>query len=295
MADQLLGVKLGDYELLQFLGEGSTGSVFRARNVKSGGEVALKLLAPSLLNSEKARARFLREVRAASALDHPNIARVWGAGDHRGALYLVMEHLEGRLLSRTIRRTGTGIAEATLVVREVARALDCAHASGIIHRDIKPSNVIVTRDGVVKVIDFGSAALVEDRDRYITGETSGRLTAAGAVVGTPAYMSPEQARGEDLDPRTDLFSLGVVFFQLLTGRLPFDAVSALRVLVSITSQPHPTVRSIRPDTPDEVVLCVDRLLSKSREARFQTAAEVEGRLTELLDRGVVATADLSHA
>ena len=200
------------YKILEHLGGGGMGIVYKAQDLKLDRDVALKFLPPEFTRDPDAKQRFMQEAKAASSLQHPNICTIHDIDQTEdGQIFIVMDLYEGETLKSKIERGPTSIDEAVEIALQMARGLAKAHEHGIVHRDIKPANVIVTRDGLVKIIDFGLAKL--------TGRTM--LTKIGSTIGTAAYMSPEQARGEDVDQRTDIWSLGVVLYEMLTGRLPF--------------------------------------------------------------------------
>ena len=226
----MIGQTVGHYEVEARLGGGGMGVVYRARDRKLGRAVALKFLSSHLVASERAKQRFIAEARAASALDHPSIATIHAIEETPdGELYIVMAYYEGETIAARLARRGTiPVGQAIELVLQAAEGLARAHESGIVHRDVKPANLMITPDERVKVLDFGLAK-VEDV----------RLTDAGTTLGTPAYMSPEQARGAALDHRTDVWSLGVVLYEMLTGRLPFTGEHREQVLDAVQERrPH---------------------------------------------------------
>lgn len=278
------GARYGKYRILGRIGEGGMGVVYKALDEELGRTVALKFLPPDTNGNPAARERFLREARAASALDHVHIGTIHGieeAGD--GRRFIVMAYYEGQDLAEFTRMAGGRLnpAQALKIVAQVASGLAEAHARGIIHRDIKPSNILVTRRGVVKIVDFGLAQM----------QGAGQLTQDGARMGTPAYMSPEQAMGEPADDRTDIWSLGVVLHELLTGDRPFDAGSVAGTLYQVVhEEPH-----FMELVPDAIRPVLGRMLAKRPEDRFSTVAELREELDRLASTpldALVSTAPL---
>jgi serine/threonine protein kinase/Tol biopolymer transport system component len=265
----LAGRILGHYRVVERIGGGGMGVVYRAEDLRLARTVALKFLPPELTRDPEAKARFLQEARAASALDHPNICTIHEVGEtDEGRLYLVMPCYDGETLRQRIERGPLSIDEATDIAQQIARGLSKAHRRGIVHRDIKPANLMLTGDGVVKILDFGLAKLAG----------AAAITRTGSSVGTPAYMSPEQARGEDVDHRTDLWSLGVVLYEMLAGRRPFGGEHEQAVLYSIFNEAPKPLSEIRPDAPPDLARIVGGLLAKDPADRYPT---VEGPLGDL--------------
>jgi serine/threonine protein kinase/Tol biopolymer transport system component len=257
-ASGLLGRTVGPYRVSELLGGGGMGVVYKAEDTRLSRTVALKFLPPELTRDPEAKARFTQEARAASSLDHPNLCTILDLGETGdGQLYIAMPCYDGETLLRKIERGPLPLEEALDVALQTARGLAKAHKSGIVHRDIKPANLIVTSDGVVKILDFGLAKLVD-----------ATLTRAHPVAGTPAYMSPEQAREEGVDHRTDLWSLGVVLYEMLAGRRPFRGESGPAVVYAILNERPRPLRELRPEIPPELEKIVDRLLAKDLEARY---------------------------
>src|SRR5262245_4903990 len=247
----------GRYEILEKLGEGGMGVLYRARDTRLSRTVALKLLHGDALLDPGRRARFVREARAASALSHPNIVTVYDIDQTpEGADCIAMEYVDGRSLDGRLGEGPLPVDEALRYGLDVARALGAAHAAGIVHRDVKPANVMVTRSGQVKVLDFGLAKLgaVTDGSGFATEATLTRdaKTREGLVLGTPAYMSPEQARGEAVDARSDVFSCGALLYEMLAGRRPFEGASVAALLSSILRDDPPPLSGVRPDVPPHV-------------------------------------------
>ena len=245
------GVRLGRYEIKFQLGAGGMGEVYLAEDTQLGRRVAVKILPPEAVSDEHARKRLVREARAAATLDHPNICSIHEVGEEGGRSFIAMQYVEGETLDVRMKRKPLELSESLVIAAQVADALAEAHAHSIIHRDIKPSNIIVDTRGQVKVMDFGLAKIVAGA---IDGEaeTHSLLTTPGAILGTVPYMSPEQVRGEVLDARSDLFSLGVVLYEILSGRQPFASESvAASASAILTREPPPLARFV-PDTPDEL-------------------------------------------
>ena len=263
-----------NYILEKELGRGGMGAVYLARDVRLERPVAIKFLPPEMAAREDLRARFLQETRTAASFSHPNIVPVHSIEEKEGILCFVMGYVEGETLSARVKRAGPlTAAEATRLLQECAWALSYAHGRGVIHRDVKPDNILLDRgSGRALITDFGIA-------RSQNPSVAGGLTMVGELIGTPQYMSPEQATGEQLDRRSDLYSLGVVAFYTLTGRLPFDSNSAHGFLTAHITRPAPPLGSIRPDLPAPLASAVDRLLAKNPGDRFQSGEE----LAEFLD------------
>jgi serine/threonine protein kinase len=276
------GTPLGRYVVGDLLGAGGMGEVYRARDTRLNREVALKILPTDLRANSQLLARFEREAHAIAALKHPYICTLHDIGREGEIDYLVMELVEGETLSARLSRGALPVHEAIAVAREVAEALAATHAQGIIHRDIKPSNIILTRDHHVKVVDFGLAresALVKHGD-----STKGEQTEPGVRVGTPYYMSPEQALGEALDPRTDLFSLGVVLFECLTGQRPFDGTTRSEYLRNLLSGPLRSATALRRDIPATLQSLLSACLQRDLSKRLDSASRLVAELNTLAAR-----------
>lgn len=270
------GQQLGHYAIEDRLGEGAVGVVYRARDVRLGRTVAVKLLRGGLEADREQRARFLREARAASALQSSNIATIYDIGEHDGSTFIVMEYVEGEALSRKVRSGPLPVREVISVGRQIADALDEAHGRGIIHRDIKSANVMIDTRGRVKVLDFGFAKFIDplgESDVSVTA-TQDAKTVVGMVLGTFSYMSPEQALGRPLDARTDLFSAGVVLYELLTGQLPFPGTTVTDVVNRILNDEPPAVTRLNYDVPPALESIVLKALTKDRAFRYQSAREL---------------------
>jgi TolB-like protein/Flp pilus assembly protein TadD len=257
----------GRYRVEEELGRGGMGRVVRARDLKLGRAVALKVLAPGR-HDDQQRLRFEQEARAAGALDHPNILAVHDIGEHEGEPYIVTELLEGDTLRKRLSRGPLPPAEALELASQLASALAAAHAKGIVHRDLKPDNLFVTEEGRLKVFDFGIAKLLEGAGQ---GGDAGVHTATGALIGTPAYMSPEQITGQGADARSDIFSSGIVLHEMLTGRAPFGRGSTMETAFAILNDPPPPLPA---STPDLLARVVARCLEKSPTARYANGADL---------------------
>ncbi|HEX9945397.1 MAG TPA: protein kinase [Thermoanaerobaculia bacterium] len=256
--------ELGPYRLVREIGSGGMGVVYEAEDTRLRRRVAIKLLPPELSRDRGAKERFLREARAASALDDPNICTVHDIGERDGQLYIIMAYYEGETLKERLARGPLPISEARQVAIEVARALARAHEAGIVHRDIKPANVMLTRHGKVKVLDFGIAKMRGDAT----------LTHIGSSPGTPAYMSPEQVRGEPVDGRTDIWSLGALLYEMLAGCRPFPGDDEWAVLSAVQSRKAEPLERIRPEVPQALSRTVAKALAKDPAERHQSAAEL---------------------
>jgi serine/threonine-protein kinase len=264
-------LQLGPYKIEQMLGAGGMGEVYRAVDTRLGRTVAVKVLPQALGANPVHRQRFLQEARAVSALSHSNIVVLYDISSQAGRDFLVMEYVEGRTLKELIPAEGLPFDEVCALGAQVASALAAAHAAGIVHRDVKPANILVTREQQVKVLDFGIA-------RMPRGETAAGLTGHGQIVGTVAYMSPEQTRGEEIDARSDMFSFGCVLYECATGRSPFAGRSALEVMHRIAAEDPPSASSLRPGLPMGFDSLVARCLRKAKEERFSSMSEVHSGL-----------------
>ena len=272
------------YRILGKIGEGGMGEVYKAEDSRLGRFVAIKRLPPDTAQDEKARQRLLREARSASALNHSNIVVIYAIESADGSDFIVMEYVEGETLKAMIGRGPLELPQLLDIGAQVAEALAAAHAIGLIHRDLKPANIVVTPQGRAKVLDFGLAKMHRPKAGMcdFDGATvSADLTDSGAIVGTVAYMSPEQTRGEPLDFRTDLFSLGAVLYEAATGRPPFRGPSLLAIMHDIATR-HPTPPgALRPDLPREFDVLLEKLLAKDRDRRDCSAAELAAALRRL--------------
>lgn len=287
----MIGRRLSHYDVLADLGAGGMGKVYLAHDTRLDRDVAIKVLPTDRPLSPTAQRRFQREAMAASALNHPNIITIYEVNSEGGTDFIVMEFVRGATLSSLLKKRTLAFSEAIRYSIQIAHALTKAHAAGIIHRDLKPGNIMVTEDELVKVLDFGLAKF-DPAMETADGETSEAtnqftLTQPGAVTGTVAYMSPEQARGERVDARSDIFSFGIVMFEMFSGHLPFTGPNSLALLHNLHFSPPRDLTQLRPDVPKPLVALISRMLEKKTEKRIQTMAEVGSELR----RGAVGLVD----
>src|ERR1700722_8981386 len=268
---------LAHYKVLSLLGKGGMGEVFLAEDMRLHRKVALKVLLPEVADDKEKLARFVQEARAASALSHPNAAHIYEIGEANGRHFLAMEFIEGQTLETRLNGNPLPMAEILAIASQVADALDAAHARGIVHRDIKPANLMIDPRSHVKVLDFGLAKILPLTGTEIPSSSqlaTQFLTSGGVVLGTVSYMSPEQALGRDVDHRTDLFSLGVVLYQMASGKLPFAGASAQETLARILQSPPDALGRLNYELPEEFERIVRKCLEKDRDRRYQSAKEL---------------------
>ncbi len=289
----MIGRQLQQYLVVEKAGEGGMGVVWKARDTRLDRDVALKLL-PDRITDKIAQERFIREAKSASALNHANIVTIYEIDSANGVDFIAMEFIQGETLAQRLARGPLEIPVAIAFARQVADALACAHQAGIIHRDLKPGNIMIASAGALKVLDFGLAKLAPESEGKAESTTIAPLTMAGFAVGTPDYMSPEQALGDPVDARSDVFSFGVVLYQMLTGKLPFRGSSRSDLLRSLHFDPPIAVATLRPGVPPRLAAIVDKALEKSPKDRYASMMDVRQALVDLADVPLPAPAPRSQ-
>ena len=290
MTTNILGQTVSHYRVIEPLGEGGMGVVYRAEDVKLGRPVALKFLSPGRSQERQMLERFMREARTASALNHPNICTIYEIDEFEGAPFIAMELLEGHTLDHRIDHRPLGINQVIDYALQICDALDAAHARGILHRDIKPANIFVTAREQVKVLDFGLAKSTETRtpgsgvlrsDAQTELQTELLSTRAGVALGTIAYMSPEQARGEDLDARSDLFSFGLVLYEMTTGQRTFQGSTSAVIFDAILNREPAAPIELNANVPAALERIIAKLLDKDKDGRYHSAIDVRADLQQV--------------
>ena len=268
-------VQLGDFKLLKKLGQGGMGEVYLANQVSLDRQVALKILSKEMAKKPGFVERFVREARAMARIDHPNAVKVYAADSAKGLHYVGIEYIDGQSMQDWVDQLGTlELGDAIHVILSCADALNHAHELNLIHRDIKPDNILVTKKGVVKVADFGLAKALDDEDMS--------MTQSGTGLGTPLYMPPEQARdAKNVDHRTDIYALGCTFYYFLTGKLPFEGNSVLKLIVAKEKGQYPAARSLNSKIPEKLSLMIDKMIQKEPKHRYANCAEIINDLDQL--------------
>lgn len=275
----MIGKTLAHYQILEKLGTGSMGVVYRAKDSKLGRQVAIKVLPDELLSDKERLARFRREARAAAALNHPNVVTLYDTGQQGSTMYIAMEFVEGKTLRQMLSAGRLPVYQVLDLFAQMAAGLAKAHAEGIVHRDLKPENVMVTKDGLAKIMDFGLAKLLQGQaDLSVTDSFKSQL---GMRMGTPKYMSPEQIKGPPVDFRSDQFSFGSILYEMATGRPAFlgDTIGDTWAAI-LRDEPEPILR-LRPDFPAGFRVIVERCLAKNPEGRFDTTRQLAKNLDHL--------------
>ena len=295
----LIGTTLSHYRIVAKLGEGGMGEVYRADDIELDRPVALKVLPAAMAADSERLERFRREAKTVAALTHPNIVTIYNIEEDAGRQFLVMELVEGDSLDRLIPPEGLPLARIFDIAIPLTDALTAAHERGIVHRDLKPANVMMTSDGRLKVLDFGLAKLVAeafvpgDGEATAAAPPSAALTREGVVMGTAPYMSPEQLQGHEVDHRTDIFSLGIMLYEMVTGRRPFRGDSGIALASSVLKDNPPHVTELRGELPRHLGRIIHRCLEKEPRSRYQSALDVHNELKGLREEVASGSATIT--
>jgi serine/threonine-protein kinase len=257
------------YEIIEELGKGGMGKVYRVEDKKIKEEVALKLIKPEVASDKKTIERFSNELKMARKIAHRNVCKMYDLGEEKGTHYITMEYVPGEDLKTTIRRVGPlGAGKVVFIAKQMCEGLEEAHSLGVIHRDLKPQNIMIDKGGNARIMDFGIARSIEAKG--ITGE--------GVMIGTPEYMSPEQTEAKDVDKRSDIYSLGVVLYEMVTGRVPFEGETPLAIAMKHKSEAPKDPKELNTEIPRDLSLVILKCLEKDKENRYQSAGEVRSEL-----------------
>jgi serine/threonine protein kinase/tetratricopeptide (TPR) repeat protein len=262
------GVFAGRYEIIEELGKGGMGKVYRVEDKKAKEEIALKLIKPEIAADKKTIERFRNELTTARKISHRNVCRMYDLGEEKGAHFITMEYVPGEDLKSLIRRVKVDIGTTIKIAKQVCEGLSEAHRLGVVHRDLKPSNIMIDKEGEAKIMDFGIARTIKEK----------RITGSGVMIGTPEYMSPEQVEAKDIDQRTDIYALGIILYEMVTGQLPFEGDTPLNIAMKHKSEAPKNPKEYNPQIPEAVSRVIQRCLEKNREMRYQTVEEVLSEL-----------------